>query len=234
MPPPQRHITPVRKKSDQPENNPVNRTRQPSKRDEAFAVRFSDALQGRDRAWLARQTGLSASTLHDYSRGAIPSADRAFLIADAVGVDVRWLVTGQGTAAGDEDEWVRLPYRSLSGDSASEAERRAAPVRRDWLRREFGPVETLWVTDMPSNAFPEVAREGDPILCRDAGGLVEGGFYLVQLETALVVRRLTATPGGQVLTTNDAFTEPMAPAFSQAPAVPFLVGRVIGTLVKPV
>jgi hypothetical protein len=64
-------------------------------RDEGFAARLAVALDGRTKTWLAEKTGLSTSTIGDYANGAMPSADRAFLIADVLRVDARWLVMGE-------------------------------------------------------------------------------------------------------------------------------------------
>lgn len=229
-------MTPVRAKSDKPASNPVNRTRQSGKQDGDFAVRFSQALGGRDRAWLARETGLSPSTLHDYSRGAAPSADRAFTIADALGVDPRWLITGQGGApegAGDnarDNGWVRLPHRS----APQGREVFSTPVPREWLRRAFGRSDDLWTTCMPSQSFPKVAREGDPIVCVDAEGLVEGGLYLVELGGDVVVRRVTATAAGPALTTADSFADSGGAAFEHGSGGTHIIGRILGALVKAI
>lgn len=236
MPPPDRHMSPVRMKSDKPAYNPVNRTRQSSKRDHAFAARFSEALAGRDRAWLARTIGLSASTLHDYSKGAIPSADRAFLIADALGVDARWLVTGEGEGPDADTDtgsgWVRAPYRRLAEGAWQDVG--GASLRRDWLRRAFGSDDGLWIMDMPSQSFPEVAREGEPVICAEADRLVEGGLYLVRLEMGVVVRRLAVGTAGHVLTAGDAFADSGLPAFAHGKAAPQYLARILGTLVRPI
>lgn len=224
-------MTPIRTKSDKPFDNAVNRIRQSGKRDDAFAERFSRALAGRDRAWLARETGLSASTLHDYSKGAIPSADRAFLLADMLEVDPRWLVTGEGQPtplACEDEELVQLPCRSLPEGTVVEW----APFSRKWLLRAFGRAEGLWVTDMPSQALPEIAREGDPILCMDADRLVEGGLYLVALGMGVAVRQLTSIESGHTLVSGGELSEPSGRSFRDAKAEGRLLGRIVGTPVK--
>lgn len=47
--------------------------------------------------WLSDQTGISASMLSDYGKGKTPGADKALAIAEALEVDLAWLLTGKGT-----------------------------------------------------------------------------------------------------------------------------------------
>lgn len=55
----------------------------------------------RDQAWLARESGVSPSSISDLmTKGTIPRADRAIAISKALGVDFEWLATG-ATASRD-------------------------------------------------------------------------------------------------------------------------------------
>lgn len=75
-----------------------------------FKDRLSTALNGRKPAWLSKEIGIPASTLTGYRKGSLPSADVVFRLADALGVDARWLVTGHGNPVPASAE----PVRSVS------------------------------------------------------------------------------------------------------------------------
>jgi transcriptional regulator with XRE-family HTH domain len=52
----------------------------------------------RKRAWLLKQTGIKPSTWNSWEKfGRIPPADRALMIADALGVSLEFLVDGRET-----------------------------------------------------------------------------------------------------------------------------------------
>lgn len=186
MPPPKRHASaPISGTSDV---EPVNRMSQvrSAKRDEGFAKRFRSALNQRGQAWLAEQTGLSTSTIHDYAQGAIPSADRVFLIADALGISARWLVTGLETYAPDASDgnWVMLPHYDLEGTIFPDEPKLLdeIPISRDWLLQVVGRTEGLWYSTMPSDYLPTIARLHDPIICEAPNGLPEdGGIYVIKI-----------------------------------------------------
>jgi transcriptional regulator with XRE-family HTH domain len=53
----------------------------------------------RKRSWLLTQTGIKPSTWSSWeTHGRVPPADRALLIADALGVSLEFLLTGRETA----------------------------------------------------------------------------------------------------------------------------------------
>lgn len=69
----------------------------------ARAARMAEAMKGRTNQWLADQIGVAVSTANSYVRGAVPPADVAAKVAEALGVDFLWYVTGRRsqTAAGE-------------------------------------------------------------------------------------------------------------------------------------
>lgn len=75
-----------------------------------WGVRIVDLLGGRPRAWLAREADLGARTLSDIIHKTTPAADKAVRIAQALGVTVEWLMTGE-----DREEEV------VTGDVMREA-----------------------------------------------------------------------------------------------------------------
>ena len=68
---------------------------------DGLGVRLREALGGRSYHWLSEQTGISTSMLSDYGKGTkTPGADKAVLIADVLGVEIAWLLTGRGSSSG--------------------------------------------------------------------------------------------------------------------------------------
>lgn len=70
---------------------------------DGFAKRLWAGLAGRKLKWLAEETGISTSMLSDYGKGGkVPGADKAVAIADALKLDVEWLLTGRGGSIADQ------------------------------------------------------------------------------------------------------------------------------------
>jgi phage repressor protein C with HTH and peptisase S24 domain len=82
-------------KSAKSDNRPLKRSQSDLADRNTFGGRVAEALGERTMAWLSGETGISTSMLSDYRRGKTPGSDKAVKIADALGVSVRWLVTGE-------------------------------------------------------------------------------------------------------------------------------------------
>lgn len=68
-------------------NNPIKKG--------SFKDRVNQLLKGRSLRVASKDWGIPLSTLTSYaSKGSIPSADKAYQIANAEGVTVEWLITG--------------------------------------------------------------------------------------------------------------------------------------------
>lgn len=193
-------------------------------------------MAGRPAAHVARAVGIAPQTLDGYLRGAIPGADRAVALADELKVDVRWLVTGEdpraGRAGAGGDDWVILPRYDLYDFSGPEkpAPVEEVAVRRDWLAGVARATTGLWLTDMPSNAMPEIGREGDSLVCQDVTPpLVEGRAYAVLLDGRPVIRRISMRPEGLVLKAGDPAIDPITLTGEDVEALTPL-GRVLGAI----
>ena len=69
---------------------------------DSFPQRILESLAGRSMRWLSEETGISTSMLSEYGKGKTPGADKALAIANALGVDLRWLLTGRGNRLGPD------------------------------------------------------------------------------------------------------------------------------------
>lgn len=195
--------------------------------------RIAMALANRDRTWLAQATGIPASTLHDYVRGAMPSADRAFAIAMALNVSLEWLIAGTQTQqVGAEPQRIELPFfADASAMSGLPDEQMILPRR--WLEAAFGPVWQPYLTAMPTHRLRGLPPPGSLVLCEGIieVPLSEGGIYLLHLPEGITARRLSMGIDGKLQAGDDTGSAlPIPSVDRQTP--PRLIGRVLGTLLR--
>lgn len=161
-----------------------------------WGERILQKLEGRSQAWLAREAQVSTTGLGEVVRKAMPAADTALRIAQALGVSVDWLITGREPArsgrllAADEADWVELPRYDLRAftDHAKPEPIEVIPVRRDWLYNHARRSKGLWLADLPTSKFKELGQLGDTILCQDLEVRDGEGYFLYFYDGAPLVR----------------------------------------------
>ena len=170
-----------------------------------FSLRFLEALEGHSDAEISRVTGIPKQTIGGFKRGSIPSADRALLLADALGVSFRWLIFGVGEPREGgviaESDSVRLPVYDPSQfeEYGRGRPREEIDVPRSLLGTMKG-VDGLWLTEMPSDALPSVAQEGQIIICRPPDPQIQDRrVYIFSLDGRIIVRRAFVRPEGLLL-----------------------------------
>lgn len=229
-------------KSVKSDNEDRKRGRQAALRNVGFADRLAELLKARfgrgGQAFLSRNLGVAKQTIGGWLAGSVPAGDMLFRLADELGVDARWLATGIGKAGGqlppesEEKDWVKLPRLDLfdfrEGLVPQPIEQVA--IRRDWLAMAVRSSGSLWLADMPSDAMPDVAREGDTIVCREPDRpLADGRVYVLLLDGQPIVRRVQLRPEGLVLKAGDPSIDPITlPADRLDQLVP--IGRVLAAM----
>ena len=220
-----------------PDAMPVEPKGQAAERDIAFGERLLVALSGRSQAWLVRQIGGKTSTVGGWISGTIPRAKDVFRAADVLGVSARWLLNGEGpkidlTEQEVDPDTVLVPRYDITrfSETGKPEPTDEVPVRWEWLQRSARTTSGLWLADMPSDALPDVAREGDALICQDAvPPLVDGRVYIFLLGGRPLVRKVHIRPEGLMLRSGDPEVEPIIIAPDQAEdLVP--VGRVMAVL----
>lgn len=83
-----------------------------------WGQRIDAVLDGRPYTWICERTGINKRTISDIVHRSCPGADKAVEIAQALGVSVEWLMTGE------HPTWVR---RHDCADDAEEVASTAAP-----------------------------------------------------------------------------------------------------------
>lgn len=185
------------------------------------------------RTRVAKEIGVAKSVIGDWEKGSIPNAERFFRLADVLAVDPRWLVDGTVPAAStfDDDGWVKLPRFDLidfiDGHPVPIEE---VPIRREWLLTSVRTIAGLWLAEMPSDAMPDTAREGETIICRAPEQLLQDGkVYVLVLDGRLIVRRVQVRPEGLVLKAGDASIDPIVVHPDRVEQLT-PVGRVLGKI----
>lgn len=181
--------TTSRKREVQGENSPLSQDAH------LFSERLRELVPLGTASKVAREAGLTSSTLDGYLRGGIPSADRALALADVLGVSVRWLITGEEDPARLGNEWLGLrefPLHALRAGKPKPEETSIVPVHPQWLTRTAAGVPMLWITHMPASTLEGVPNEGDMIVCCDAAEPHGEGLYLYRYHDVPVVRRFIA------------------------------------------
>lgn len=109
----------------------------PEKNRKVFSERLGSLLPNRgDVKTLSEKTGISITAIRQWLRGeAEPSRDRLVLIADALGVSLAWLATGQGQKEPMPEGQEALDYRKTGINTALFA-RIAAEVDRLFIEEK--------------------------------------------------------------------------------------------------
>ncbi len=175
----------------------------------AFGARLTAAMErkGVKNAQLADMSGVSRQLVSEYANGQkVAGADNLFAIADSLGVYARWLLRGEGpvdvsgTDAGAEDV-VPIPrYDVFSFDEFGRGEPTEIASVPRWLIAQLRSATGLWLAEMPSDALPEVAAEGDTIVCRDPDSpLQDRRVYIFLMDGRPIVRRVQVRSDGLLL-----------------------------------
>ncbi len=186
---------------------------------------------------LVRATGIGRQRVYEYYHGQkTPGADTAFAIADALGIQTRWLIRGEGPRdldpyVVDEDGWVWLPHYDLFAFEGIQPPKKIedVPVSRAWLLANAKTVKGLWVTEMPNDAMPDVAPTGEFIICGAPDDpLRDRRVYAFLIDGRPMIRRAEFRSGGLILTAQNPAVEPITPSPDQIEFLP--IGRVIASI----
>lgn len=202
----------------------------------AFGARLSAAIseKGLRNTDVAERSGLSRQIISEYANGQkVAGADNLFAIADALGVYARWLLRGEGPQAANlpTDDMVQLPRYDLFefGEHGKPAPSETVPLPAAWLRAAVKTTTALWLAEMPSDAMPSLAREGELLVCRDPEPqLQDRRVYIFLLDGRPLVRRAFVRPEGlQLRSEDDSDTIVIAPQNLEQ-VIP--VGRVLSAI----
>lgn len=163
--------------------------------------------------WLSRETGIAPSTLSGYRKGSIPSADVALRLADAMGVEVRWLVSGEGPQEPAEkfaDQYTtvrRYEVRAGAGTglvATAEDVTEELSFRRDWLRRiGMTPQNAGLITAQGDSMHPTIPDGAMLLIDLSIRDVRNGYIYVVVKDGSLLVKRVQTKMDGSVVLISD-------------------------------
>lgn len=189
-----------------------------------FADRVDAALGRRTMKWLSEKTGISASMLSDYRKGKTPGADKALAIAEVLDADLRWLLTGSGSAVADS----QLAHRSAGSDLDSvsidsidlrygmggtfvdigEVEVDQASFSRAWLRKfTHSPPEMLFTTSGVGDSMEPTINDHDVVIIdrseRTLKDALGEKIWALTFGNVGMIKRLRPMPDGTVKLMSD-------------------------------
>jgi len=199
---------------------------------QAFVARLQFVLDhwpSADR--LAKAAGVSPSALRKWLRGeAEPSRERLITFADAAGVEIAWLVRGEGEqpnlrdtsnrrqngAARDRNEapptdaFLLLPHKPKaaaagSGKPAPEIPAEFIAFRHDWIRSVFDldPAQVMLLSAVGDSMEPGI-RDGDLLLVDTrSNAFTEFGIYVFEARGERLVKRVQRKFDGTLYVISD-------------------------------
>lgn len=170
------------------------------------------ALGPRDRKWLTRATGISASTISDYAKRGISNAAAAVAIADVLGVTLDWLLTGRDPPSASPPisiPWARQPTAPPRSPGTLDVpvfdiEVSAGPGRSPLDETPIGhwPMPIQWLAERSSgnpdfmivkvngdSQEPEL-KTGDQLIVDRGQRQLRTGMHVIRLDEDLLVKRV--------------------------------------------
>jgi Bacteriophage CI repressor helix-turn-helix domain. len=156
-------------------------------------ARLKEALGDRSNAWLAKQIGVVASTVHGYVHGKVPPADVALRICDVLGIDLRWYVDGQGVAVTPGDKLVTLPLVDYDGQTPTGMSYAAS------FLQHFAPDPSILRCMISSGVAmaPSIPEHAEIIFIPDDEAM-DGAAHVVRIRNRLLVRRVRFSAVGEL------------------------------------
>ena len=187
-------------------------------RDEAFIARLKQVIKQYGNVnSLAKAAGLSETAVRKWRDGiSEPTRGRLILLAQAAGVSVEWLVTGQGSMQlkldreiNDQNDREQILIHSRKHISP-------LPTIISDLREideALSPIDEQSIDSDSAKIYPISSKNMEPALY--PGDLcvldkkdielpdISDGVYVLNIDGAVVIRRMQRMPNNQVSVTSD-------------------------------
>lgn len=151
----------------------------------------SRITQGR----FADSLGIHKNTLLRYEKEErLPDSEVLTRLYELYRVDLAWLLTGESTLPVANDSGFPGEYVPVSLYSAMDTgidARRLITVKRSWVKSQFQvEPEDLRILYVEGESMKPTLSPGDLVLANIKDTIVRDGIYLVQIEDALIIKRL--------------------------------------------
>ncbi|MBK5962159.1 hypothetical protein CCR97_28795 [Rhodoplanes elegans] len=146
-------------------------------------------------AAFAARADISQSALNRILNGGDPSLDTLIAIANAGGVSVGWLATGESIPAdpGPEVRLRRLAFRASAGNGtlAIDEEVEQVPFSAAALRRVHLKAENARFMIAEGDSMRPTIEDGDPLVVDIADtDIIDGRIYVFSIGDQALVKRL--------------------------------------------
>lgn len=179
-----------------------------------------------NQADVAAQLGVSENTWGRYEREERqPDADFLLLLRQKKGINVDWLLTGEGQKASFPPDFLgvnelgatygefalvpRYDVRAKGGPGGAlvtnENQVDSLVFKRDFLRNELAASpQDLRLIHVEGDSMEPTLRAGDVILIDHRRTNADReGIYVLRMDDALLVKRLQRQPGGRIVASSD-------------------------------
>ena len=182
---------------------------------DGFAERLQAAIGTTPQAVVAKRAQVSTSVLHKYLRGSEPGVSSAVRLAKALGVNLIWLATGEGSPNAEAGGHVGIPIYDvrLAAGAASFVE--AAPVIGEMpfdreLLRGFGraSAEGLAVVEADGDSMEPLIADGARVVLDLRDTRLREGVFGFRLGDELRIKRLRRTVEGVEIISDNSRYEP--------------------------
>lgn len=208
---------------------------------EMFASRLKESFAGESTNAFAKKCGVGESSLRSYLSGSFPSIDRAALIAQAAGVSLEWLITGQGNAdvtASDsayelENEFALIPGYNIQVAAGTgivpgyEQATRKLAFRHKWLKyRGLKEADLVLVFAKGDSMEPVISDNNTLMIDTGKQRLEDGSIYVIRNNEHLVVKRIQNTLKGFILISDNKEYERVEVSYNEADDLQ-VIGKVV-------
>lgn len=198
-----------------------------------FAARLNTLVESyKNNSELARAVGVVEGTIRKWAKGeSQPEIGETVKLASALGVNLLWLATGEGpmrpddqindrSGTYDKGEYAYIPLYdvevSAGGGSLNDHDQVIARMAflRSWLNKIGLHEKDLSAVRAHGDSMEPTITEGDMLLVDKSQRRLGGGhIYIMCVQGALVVKRLSVDPDGRVrvISDNKLYPEAVAP-----------------------
>ncbi len=157
----------------------------------------------------ADSLGIHKNTLIRYEKEErLPDSELLTRIYEVYGVDPTWLLTGESRSpAATEppisllEDYVSIP---IYGSLRDQKEGELVFIKKSWALRQFqAEPEDLRLIDIEGESMKPTLSPGDMVIVNCKDTTVRDGIYALQVEDALIIKRLQRFSGSSIKVISD-------------------------------
>jgi len=158
---------------------------------------------------LSQRSGLSRAVIGKYLSGkSDPSRERLVKLADAAGISIRWLATGEGEMSRNDDSFIFMPRSEIGSDRMSVVSDQVVDYvafKTEWIRETLrADPGRLALIEARGDAMAPTIHSGDLVLIEmSTQSFGPEGVYAIIRPDGLAVKRLVRRLDGMIEVRSD-------------------------------